>query len=182
MYQYQEGAATVQSSISSGMNNMSQKAAENKKEEDKKADKIDIESRFGAITVSLENAIYFPQGLLGLPENLHFVLTDIPVKNMGQFKLLQCLNDHSLSFVVLPLGVENKFIESKDIEDCCNIMGVKKESALVLLIVSVQRSPESVKITANVRAPVMVDSERKVAGQYVFPNNKYEICQPLSSK
>lgn len=163
-----------------GIQGMKREAAE--KKSGKKSEEIKVESRFGEITVSMENAIFFPQGLLGLPENLHFALTDIPKKNMGQFKLLQCLNDHSLSFVVLPLDLDNNLIERKDLEDSCNVLGVPLKSLLVLLIVSVQRSPESVKITANVRAPVVVDSDRKLAAQYVFPHNKYEITHMLSKQ
>jgi len=147
---------------------------------EKKSKDISIESRFGPISVNPENAIFFPQGLLGLPENLHFALSDIPKENMGGFKLLQCLNDHSLSFVVLPIDMDNKLIERKDLQDCCNILGVLEKSLLGLLIVSVQRSPETVKITANLRAPVIVDSDRRVAVQYVFPHNKYEITHMLS--
>lgn len=139
-----------------------------------------IESRFGQIKVELKNAIFFPQGLLGLPDNLHFALSDIPKENMGRFKLLQCLNDHSLSFVVLPLSIDNTLIARKDLEECCQATSIQEADLLALLIVSVQRAPDSVKVTANVRAPVVIDTSTKMAMQYVFPSNKYEICHVLS--
>lgn len=139
-----------------------------------------IETRFGKIGVSLDNAIFFPQGLLGLSENLHFVITDIPQKtNMGQFKLLQCLNDHSLSFVVLPLDIDNTVIERTDLEECCNLLNVPADNLLTLLIVSVNRTPEDTKVTANIRAPIIVDVEDKAGIQYVFPHAKYDISHTL---
>jgi len=144
------------------------------------AEELVIESRFGEISVNTKNSIYFPQGLLGLPDNLHFCLTDIPNKNMGQFKLLQCLNDVTLSFVVLPIDIDNSLIDREDIDECCNLAKIETENLLVLLVVSVQRTPGDIKVTANIRAPIIVDIHDKAALQYVFPNNKYEISQRLN--
>ncbi len=141
---------------------------------------ITIESRFGSITVNAENAVFFPHGLLGLPDNLHFVLSEIPQQGMSNFRLLQCLNDHSLSFVVLPIDVENSLIDKEDLLEGCEAAKINVDDLLVLLIVSVQRLPGNVRITANVRAPVLVDVGDKAALQYVFPSNKYHISQQLN--
>lgn len=139
-----------------------------------------IESRFGEIAVNVKNSIYFPQGLLGLPDNLHFCLTDIPNKNMNKFRLLQCLNDVSLSFVVLPIEIDNSLIDRKDIDECCELAKINIDDLLILLVVSVQRTPSDVKVTANIRAPIIVDTHDRAALQYVFPNNKYQISQRLN--
>lgn len=143
-------------------------------------EQITIESRFGPVTIDLDTAVFFPHGLLGLPDNLHFVLTEIPQDGMNNFRLLQCINDHSLSFVVLPIDVDNSLIEKEDLEECCQAAQIAVEDLLVLLIVTVQRVPGNVRITANVRAPVIVDVRDKAAMQYVFPNNKYHIAQQLN--
>ncbi|MCB2082255.1 MAG: flagellar assembly protein FliW [Hyphomicrobiales bacterium] len=142
----------------------------------------EIESRFGKISVNLDQAIFFPRGLLGIPGELHFCLADFPEdRQMGSFRLLQCLNDHTLSFVVLPLGLENDFIEHADLQECCSVTGIDPDQLLVLLIISVNRVPGSVRVTANLRAPVVVDAEGRFAGQYVFPTNKYDINHVLSA-
>lgn len=143
---------------------------------------IEIESRFGMITANLANAIFFPRGIIGIGGELHFALSDFPKeRRMGNFRLLQCLNDHALSFVVLPLGLDNAFLAREDLEECCSTTGVNPDQLLVLLIISVNRSPDSIKITANLRAPIIVDTEGKCAMQYVFPGNSYDICHVLSS-
>lgn len=139
-----------------------------------------IQSRFGEVEIRKDNAIYFPHGLLGLQPKLHFGLVDMPQKNMGQFKLLQCLNDSTLSFVVLPLDMDNTLIAREDLMETCEVLNVKAENLLTLLIVSVQRSPEGNKVTANVRAPVIIDVADKAAIQFVFPHSKYEICHTLA--
>ncbi len=149
-------------------------------EENISSEVIKIRSRFGEVAIHLENAIFFPQGLLGLPDNLHFGLTEIPKENMGQFKLLQCLNDHDLSFVVLPLDIDNILIDKEDIQDCCRQVNIAEENLAILLIISVQRSPDGVRITANVRAPILIDVQDRAAIQFVFSNSKYNICHPMA--
>ncbi len=148
--------------------------------EDEKTKELRIDSRFGAITVDLENAVYFPQGLLGLKNDIHFAITDFP-QGMGQFKLLQCLNDHAMSFIVLPLNIDNKLIARKDMEDAARVLNIELKHLVCLLIVSVKRTPEGSDITANVRAPVLIDTNDKAGIQYVFPHNKYDIRTPLGS-
>lgn len=142
---------------------------------------VTITSRFGDVTVSLKNAIAFPHGILGLPQFSAYCLTDMPSPKLGHFKLLQSLEDKELSFAVLPIDPKNALIEEADIEECCNVVGVEKQHLALLLIVSVQRrATGEVKITANLRAPIVVDTERKVAMQYVFPHNKYQIAYEMN--
>lgn len=179
MYANQESLA-VDIARLQGIIAMTPDPLKNKQSVPGETETIAIESRFGPVTVTRKNAIFFPQGLLGLPPKLHFAVTDIPQKNMGQFKLLQCLNDHSLSFIVLPVDVNNTIIEHADIMELCEILSVKEENLLTLLIVSVQRSPEGVKVTANARAPVIIDVADRAAIQYVFPHSKYQITHPLT--
>ncbi len=139
-----------------------------------------IESRFGKIKVNRANAIYFPRGILGFPENLDFCLADMPNAGMERFKILQCMNDTDLSFVVLPVTVKNEMIDEPDIDEACEILGIEKDSLALLLIVSVHRKTTSVSLSVNVRAPLFLDTDNKVAAQFVLPNNKYLIRQFLS--
>ena len=142
--------------------------------------KVTIQSRFGEVVADVDHAIFFPQGLLGLIDNLSFVITDIPGRNMGQFRLLQCLNDHSVSFIVLPIDVDNRLIVRSDLEDACDALGVSLKNLLSLLIVSIKQMPEGVTVTANARAPVIIDTASKAGLQYVFPHNRYDVRTLLS--
>lgn len=142
---------------------------------------VTINSRFGAVTVSLKNAISFPHGLLGLPQFTSYCLTEMPNPKLASFKLLQSLEDPELSFAVLPIDPQNALIEAADITECCQITGVEEKDLALLLIVSVQRQiAGGTKITTNLRAPIVVDASRQVAMQYVFPHNKYPIAYDLN--
>ena len=148
--------------------------------QDAGSSEVTIESRYGAVTVNLKNAIFFPKGILGLPDCKDFCIASLPDGRMERFKLLQSLNDAKLSFVVLPLASDTPLIDKADIEECCAVTQIKPENLVILAIVSVQKTPEKTRVTANVRAPVVVDANDKLAIQYVFPNNKYQICHPLN--
>lgn len=146
----------------------------------KKSSEEWVESRFGKIKINRENSVYFPRGILGFPENLDFCLADFPSEKMEQFKVLQCLNDKELAFVVLPVQMQNQLIEQQDIDEATEILGIDKQNLAILLIVSVHRKASSVSLSVNVRAPIMVDTAQKLAAQFVFPNNKYEIRHFIS--
>lgn len=139
-----------------------------------------IENRYGKVLVKPSQSIFFAKGLLGMPDMQDFCLANVPDGKLPQFKLLQSLNDESLAFIVLPLTTDTSLLEKKDIAECCDMHGIDSNNLVLLSIVSVHRSPEKVSLTANIRAPLVIDSERRLATQYVFPNNQYQIRHPLN--
>lgn len=152
-----------------------------KQERANQNDTITVESRFGEVVVSLEHALSFPHGLLGLPQFKSYALADMPNPKLASLKLLQSLEDADLSFAVLPLPIENSLIDAADISECANATGVAKEDLALLIIVSVHKQAAGTsRITGNLRAPVVVDTNRRLAMQYVFPNSKYQIAYELS--
>jgi len=76
--------------------------------------------------------------------------------------------------------VENEMIETPDIDEACEILGIEKKSLALLLIVSVHRKTTSVSLSVNARAPLFIDSDNKAAAQFVLPNSKYLIRHFLS--
>ena len=142
---------------------------------------VTLKSRFGTVKVHFKNTISFPHGLLGLPQFNNYCLAEMPNPKLGSFKLLQSLDDTELSFAVLPIDPKNALIEAEDVTECCNAVGIEEKDLAMLLIVSVQRRVTGeTKITTNLRAPIVVDTARKVAMQYVFPHNKYQIAYELN--
>ena len=66
-------------------------------------DAITIETRFGDMEFQLENAINMPRGMLGYSDYHIFGVANMPDPKLDQFKLLQSLEEPSLSFIVAPL-------------------------------------------------------------------------------
>jgi flagellar assembly factor FliW len=134
-----------------------------------------IPSRFGEIEVDLSAKITFKHGLLGIPAAISFCLTDLPHIKTDQFKLLQCLEDNDLSFIVVPSQFDNQLIKSEDLADACKVLEFKPDVLLVLFIVTIHETAEGRHISVNAKAPILVDAANNVATQYVFQNSQYEI-------
>lgn len=140
---------------------------------------ITIKTRFGDIAVDTNKAVNFPRGLLGMPDKLRYALAGFPNAKMAQFKLLQSLDDHTLSFITLPLEIENSIIAANDIRAAAADLQIKESSLAVLLIVSVHRNPDAVRMSVNARAPLFIDAERKIGVQYVFQSDNYKVQHML---
>lgn len=138
-----------------------------------------INTRFGKVSIYRKSPITFPNGMLGMPDKFQFCLTSFPSEKLARFKLLQSLEDDNLSFITLPLDVDNALIDRVDIEQACRDLDVTVENVAILLIVSVQRDTSGVQMSVNTRAPIFMNVSRRLAAQYVFHNAKYQIRQPI---
>lgn len=138
-----------------------------------------IETRFGPIEFDRDNTIDMTQGLLGFPDVHEFALANLPDERFPQFKLLQCLTDPSLSFIVAPLNIESGAIQPADLDEACDSLDIAREDLAVLIVVSVRKDPTGIQVTGNLRAPVILDTQRQVGRQYVLANSAYPIRQEL---
>lgn len=138
-----------------------------------------IASRFGDITVDTSKALLFPRGLLGMPDGANFVLANFPNPKMQQFMLLQSLDQKNLSFITLPLEINNAIIASNDLKMACRDLQIDEAQLALLLIVSVHRGVSDVKLSVNARAPLFIDAERRIGAQYVFQHDTYKVQHML---
>jgi len=140
-----------------------------------------IDTRFGRIQITREQAVVFPNGLLGMPDAVHFTLAAFPSPKMARFTLLQSLEDASLSFILLPLPLQNTIIAAEDLTQAAQDLEIPADQLATLLVVTVSRESGAAQLSVNARAPVFVHVGKRLAGQYVFPHNKYEIRHALSA-
>lgn len=134
-----------------------------------------IDTRFGKVSIYRDRPITFANGLLGIPDKSEFCLTDLPNEKLSRFKLLQSLEDLKLSFVTLPVDLDNPVVARADLEQGARDIGVPVDELVTLFIVTVHREDGVVKLSVNARAPIFVHAARRAATQYVFPHTKYDI-------
>ena len=136
-----------------------------------------IKTRFGEVTVYRNSPIIFPAGMLGIPDKFQFCLTHFPQEKLANFKLLQSLEDDNLSFITLPLDLNNNtMIDKEDLHKAADDLNVPHDALGVLVVVSVHRDAlGAMKLTANLRAPLLIDTVRRLAHQHVFSSSKYDI-------
>ena len=146
-------------------------------------DKVIVDTRFGVYEFTSDNTIVLPQGLVGFPDHQMFGLANLPDPVPEAFKLLQSLSEPPISFIVMPCTSDSAPIEQADIGEACAAVGCTPGDVHLLLICTVKpRSEgEGIDLTANVRAPIVVDLDGRRGRQYVLPNDRYPTRQPLGA-
>lgn len=134
-----------------------------------------IDTKVGSVEVLEENILTFPRGLLGFEGRSEYVVVPLPHEGMERFKLLQSLSDPALGFVVTEAAAAADAIDPADLHDAYKQCDVKPSDALTLLIVSFRRESGGVEMSANLRAPIVVDVGRKIGRQHVMSNGRYPI-------
>jgi flagellar assembly factor FliW len=136
---------------------------------------------FGGLEYEDENAIVFPEGLLGFEECRRFLL--IRQADLGSLSFLQSLENPLLCFPVLPAAqVDPNFHLRLDPEHC-RLLGLPEaqagyapEAILALAIVSFDEvDPPS----ANLLGPVVIHIQRKRAAQVVQFDSGYLARHPV---
>ncbi len=137
-----------------------------------------VDTRFGSFAVDPERVITFAPGPLGFADRKRFVLADLPEPGVP-FKLLQCLDDPELAFVVLPLDPREGPISASDLEAACQAEAIARDALAVLGIVTVRAEDDGVHFTVNLRAPILIDTARRTACQHVMADDQYALRHPL---
>lgn len=144
-----------------------------------RADSLTLETRFGQMEVSRENIIHFASGILGFAGAREFVVVQLDDPKYRLFRILQCVNDPTLSFIVFPPSLDSGLIEPADLSAAAAALGFQREDLVVLLLVTVRRGAEGHALTVNLRAPVLIDAGRFRGAQYVLANERYPVQYPL---
>jgi flagellar assembly factor FliW len=139
-----------------------------------------IETRFGKVSISYDQPLFFEKGLLGIPERRYFDLLEFPVKKFAQFRLLQSLEDHALSFITMPLELNNSIIAEQDLLDTAADLDIPVQHLSLLLVVNIYREMHYVRMSVNARAPLFLDGRQRNVTQAVLRNNSYLVRHMLS--
>ena len=136
-------------------------------------------SRFGLITITSDDVILFPEGLLGFNELRRFVLLDDPSDEI--FAWLQSCEEPGIAFPILEpelfTGQFNVQLAKHDLEN----LGVSsKEGLRYFTIVTIPQDPT--QMTANMKAPIVINVSKRVARQCVLQDNQLNIREPIFTR
>jgi flagellar assembly factor FliW len=141
-----------------------------------------IATRFGDVTLRPDEPVMFPQGLLGFPDCSRFCLLSFPIKKFERFRLLQSLENDELSFIVLPLELDNPILARQDLLEAAQELLIPEASLRIMLVVSVHRLETHVRLSVNSRAPILMDRATGQASQHVFRDSRYSIQHYISGQ
>lgn len=134
-------------------------------------------ARFGEISVPVDDILRMPLGMIGFPGLERFAL--IRHRNDSPFHWLQSLDAPDVAFVVVsPLVFDPKYNLNLGDSEMRLLKMTAPEQAHVVVVVNVPHGqPE--KMTGNLRAPVVINFEARLAAQVVLENTEYELRTPL---
>lgn len=136
-------------------------------------------SRFGPVSLQTEDVIDFPEGILGFNDLRKFVLLDDP--NDEIFAWLQSCEIPQIAFPVLEpeLFAQNYqlTLTKHDLES----LGLQtQEKIRAFAIITIPDEPT--QMTANLKAPVVINIEKRTARQIVLQDNNLAIREPIFAK
>ena len=136
-------------------------------------------TRFGQVQFQSDDLLTFPEGILGFADLKRFVLLDDP--NDDIFAWLQSCDEPAIAFPVLEpeLLTENyKVTLAKADLDALRLTSL--EGARLFCIITIPDDPT--QMTANLKAPVVINVSMKMARQCVLQDNHLAIREPIFSK
>ncbi len=125
-----------------------------------------------------EDTVFLPRGLPGFPRARRFRLETMPHCG-GRFLLLELLEEETLSLIVMPADLQAMPLARDDIAEICGALEIRPEDLCLLLVVTLAEEEGGVQAYVNLRAPIFLDTRRRLAAQMVLPDAGYPLRHPL---
>jgi flagellar assembly factor FliW len=136
-------------------------------------------TRFGDVTVQNEDLLAFPEGLLGFQDLRNFVLLDDP--NDDIFAWLQSCELSSVAFPILEPEIFGQNYTSSLTKN--EIETLKLQPNQVPMFMNIITIPDDpTQMTANLKAPIVINQTAKLARQCVLQDNSLAIREPIFIK
>lgn len=133
---------------------------------------------FGTVEIDDSKIITFESGILGFESYQKYTLIYDSVKNKKTIMWLQSVEEKSLALPVIdPMIVDDKY--SPVVEDSLldAIGGVDENNMLILTVLTVPS--DITKMTVNLKAPVVINTDTCKGVQLVADNEEYKVRQPV---
>lgn len=136
-------------------------------------------SRFGSIDLTQDDILNFREGILGFSNLRDFVLLDDP--NDEIFAWLQSCENPNVAFPVLEPEL---FADGYGFDLSKSDLGAlelnSNDSFRVFTIITIPEDPT--QMTANLKAPIIINVQKRIARQCVLQDNSLAIREPIFAK
>ncbi|NBX92360.1 MAG: flagellar assembly protein FliW [Proteobacteria bacterium] len=135
-------------------------------------------TRFGSISASENDIITFPEGMLGFSKIDQYVLIERADDSL--FMWLQALKKPSVAFPLLEPQILEKTYKVEMLEEDLKVLQLKDlKHAKVFSIITIPTDPS--KMTANLKAPVVINLKNHLAKQVILHEMNYPIRKAIFS-
>ncbi|MGE5577745.1 MAG: flagellar assembly protein FliW [Syntrophothermus sp.] len=138
-----------------------------------------VSSRFGTYEIPEEKIIIFPEGILGFEDEKRYVILEDGADS--PFKWLHALDNPDLAFIIIDPRLfypSYEIVLSKDDGEKLSLQN--PEDAVVYAIVVIPEDPS--QMTANLQAPLVINSQNRVGRQVVLSDSRYSLKHKILSK
>ncbi len=125
--------------------------------------------------------VELPRGLPGFPGARGFRLRELP-RCEGRFLLLELLDEEPASLIVMPTEPGAVPLAEADVDEVREALEIAPADLCLLLVVTLSRDGDGVQAYVNLRAPVFLDTRRRLAAQVVLPDPGYALRHPLARR
>jgi flagellar assembly factor FliW len=131
-------------------------------------------TRFGELECPDDVIMTFPGGVLGFPEQHRYILLEHDIEG-SPFRWLQALDSADLAFIVVdPVQVDPEF--SLDVDaDTARIIGSDQLADCALMSIVNVPHDQPIRMTANLKAPLLVNVASRIGRQMVLSNNRFSL-------
>lgn len=136
-------------------------------------------TRFGSVSIKAEDVLNFPEGLLGFNELRQFVLLDDPSDEI--FAWLQSCEEPNIAFPLLePELFAPNYVVHLTKHDLEVLSLDSSRGARCFAIITIPQDPTL--MTANLKAPVVINVAKRLARQCVLQDNQLAIREPIFAR
>ncbi len=130
---------------------------------------------FGEIDLDESKTIYFENGIMGFEDYKRYILLyDEEEGKKPDISWLQSLDEEALSIpVISPFIVHPDYNPEVDDEQLIPLGKLNDEN--MILLVSITVPSEIEKISSNIKAPFIINSDTRRGAQIIAENSDYEV-------
>lgn len=138
-----------------------------------------IQSKYlDELTIDQSKIIQFHSGIPGFLEETEFILLDLPGNTI--FQTLQSINTSELAFIVTSPYDFYPDYEFKLNSQLLEKLEIKKKEEIVVLTIVTLVSPFK-SSTINLKAPIIINSIRKLGKQHILNDENYPTKALITS-
>ncbi|OPX24493.1 MAG: hypothetical protein B1H02_03360 [Candidatus Latescibacteria bacterium 4484_107] len=131
---------------------------------------------FGAVEVKEDMVLRFPDGIIGFEELKRYVILE--VEEYGPFRILLSLDDPEVGFPLIdPALFFPDYTPNIPPSDLKRLSLPSMDEGRIFCIVTLRKPEES--STVNLRGPIVIHPETRIARQTILTQAAYPVDQPI---
>lgn len=134
---------------------------------------IEVTNIFGSYTINTANSVHFQNGLIGLSQLKNFIISACSHASLNGFLLMHSVEDSEVVFLLMPVASPLSIYREGDVKQA--MTDLAGDDGQFFLIVTMHHEESFIRLTANAKAPIIMDLNNRIAYQYVFNNEDYSL-------